>query len=260
MFSIQACSKKSDKPKLPESNILKHSDFGIIIAAEAYLRVAPYVFSSKLYNLYKSDTVKIMDKSAEKVTIGKNTDYWYHVAIDNGMTGWIFGANMSVVSENQEGKVNTILEELKGKEIERLYKELVGKWWSLSQVGNYTNRVLEIHPDKKYKAYYKDGDKYAKVGEYSIDYENKELVLSGGNPYNAKITYAKKGLSYELIGHADKNSFEFAMISKTIDPKEEPKDFEDESEQELNSQALSNPESNSQELNNQESNNAAETE
>ena len=237
MISIQACSKKSDKVKLPEPDTAKHLDFGVIIAAEAYLRVAPYVFSSKVFNLYKSDTVKILDKSAEKVVIGKNTDYWYHVVIDNGMTGWIYGANMSVVSENQEGKVSTILEELKEKEIEQLHKELVGKWWSLSQVGNYTNRVLEIHPNKKYKAYYKDGEKHAKEGDYSIDYESRELVLSNGNPYNAKIIYLKKGLSYELTGHTDTTSFEFAMISKTIDPKNEPKDFEDESEQEANNAA-----------------------
>ena len=231
IFTVLSCSKKSDEIEAPQPDASKNLDFGVIISPEAYLRIAPFVFSSKIYDLVKGNTVRIIGKSTEKVVLGKNNDYWYRVIIDNGMIGWLYGANLSIVSGEQDKKVNLMLEEMKEQEIEKLYSELLGKWWSINKAGNYTNRVLEIHPDKKYRAYFSDREERAKEGEYSINYEDSELVLSEGSPYNAKITYLRKGLSYELTGHISNSSFGFVLISKTIDPKDDPKDFEEENKQ-----------------------------
>ena len=62
VFSIQACSKKDDEISIPGSDTLKNLDYAVIISPEAYVRIAPYVFSSKIYDLYNGDTVRIIDQ------------------------------------------------------------------------------------------------------------------------------------------------------------------------------------------------------
>jgi hypothetical protein len=224
---LQTCTKPSEE--IFEPDAVKNLDHGIITAREAFVRIAPFVFSTKIYDLYEGNTVRIIGQSAEEVTIGRNRAYWYRVIIDNGMTGWIYGANMTIVG-SQDRRSAAVMEEVREREKERIYTELVGKWWSVNQTGGFTNRIIELHPNRTYRAYLRDRHQRAIEGEYSINYENSELELTKGNPFNAKIKYVRRGVKYTLIGETERGRFDFALVSKTIEPDAEPEEIENETE------------------------------
>ena len=54
------------------------------------IRTEPSTEGNKIGVLYKKMKVKVLAKSKEMVTIGKNTDYWYKVKRKN-LSGWAFG-------------------------------------------------------------------------------------------------------------------------------------------------------------------------
>ncbi len=59
------------------------------------LRIDPFLLSSRVDVLRKGVHVSIKDRSAEKERIGKTSDYWYKVVLDNGVEGWVFGSSLS---------------------------------------------------------------------------------------------------------------------------------------------------------------------
>jgi len=55
------------------------------------IRETPMQDGKVVYKLQWQQLVKVVSRSAEKVTIKPYTDYWYEVATEDGFSGWCFG-------------------------------------------------------------------------------------------------------------------------------------------------------------------------
>lgn len=54
--------------------------------------------STRVYRLRDGEVVKILNRNDEPSDEAGLVDYWYHVLTDNGVTGWVFGRNLELVS------------------------------------------------------------------------------------------------------------------------------------------------------------------
>jgi hypothetical protein len=55
------------------------------------VRDAPTQDGKVVYKLQYRQLVKVVGRSADKVTVKPYTDYWYEVATEDGFSGWVFG-------------------------------------------------------------------------------------------------------------------------------------------------------------------------
>jgi hypothetical protein len=62
------------------------------------VRADPDRTSTRLYRLRDGEMVKILGKTDEQFDEGGLVDYWYQALTENGVTGWIFGRNLELVS------------------------------------------------------------------------------------------------------------------------------------------------------------------
>lgn len=62
------------------------------------IRVAADRTSTRVYRLRDGEVIKILDRHDEPSNEAGLVDYWYHVLTDNGVTGWVFGRSLELVS------------------------------------------------------------------------------------------------------------------------------------------------------------------
>lgn len=62
------------------------------------VRTEPDRTSTRLYRLRDGEMVKLLGRTDEQSDEGGLVDYWYHALTENGVTGWIFGRNLELVS------------------------------------------------------------------------------------------------------------------------------------------------------------------
>lgn len=62
------------------------------------VRSMPDRSSTRLYRLRDGEMVKIIEREEESSDVGGLVDFWYNVLTENGVTGWVFGRNLELVS------------------------------------------------------------------------------------------------------------------------------------------------------------------
>ncbi len=212
--AVLSCKKEND------STVHQHKETeyqtAIIHSPYAYVRISPLLFSARVTELERGEMVSIIERSAEKSWVGSKADYWYHIKMKNKTTGWIYGSSLKLV-DSSSGNADTLLKELAEKDAETLKKELHGKWWSVNSQDTFTNQVLELFENSKYKSYYRDHEKNAIDGLYSIDSTNSMISFDKGTTFNTQMKYVKRGRTYCLFSVNEKNETEFKKISNELD-------------------------------------------
>jgi hypothetical protein len=81
--------------------IVKYETPGFTLATclqpRVRVRSAGDLQADTLGYLEKGDRVQVLETSAEKMTVGEMTDYWYRVQrLSDGLTGWSYGAYLAM--------------------------------------------------------------------------------------------------------------------------------------------------------------------
>ncbi len=192
---------------------------GIVLIRNSSVRIDPFFFSARITLLKKGETVEIIDRSAEKSWIGKSRDYWYKIKIKNGITGWIFGTNIKILTTDNSVKIKKFVTDFFKGETENMMKELSGKWWSINRFGDFTRHGIEFNSKGLYKSYIKSQNPKIYEGHYRIDFHNNMLLFEDGTTFGEKLKFIKRGSSYVLKKELKAGELVFKKISiqNTID-------------------------------------------
>ncbi|HNR87915.1 MAG TPA: SH3 domain-containing protein [Spirochaetota bacterium] len=189
-----ACKKSRSDALTADENL------GLIIRDNTALRLDPLFYSSRISVLKKGETVAILDRSKKKGYIGTSGQYWYKVALKSGITGWVFGGTIRVLSDKNASAVEDQISDLMQEESKQLRRTLAGKWWSIDSFGEFTNHILDIEESGKYKSSERGGKSIE--GKFQIRVRDQEIVFDKGTSFERNLFYARRGVSYFLENNA----------------------------------------------------------
>lgn len=182
-----------------DSDKKAHKDsIGLVLRRNTSLRIDPYIFSGRITQMKKGDTVTVHRLSAKKSWIGKSHDYWYKVTTSNNLTGWSYGKNIKLLKGKDAESITEYVNDFWEEETKKMRKEIEGKWWSQNSFGDFTRHALEFSPDGRYKSYMKAANPHVHEGIYTIDFNKQELIFLKGASFGNKLEFNRMGQSYVL--------------------------------------------------------------
>jgi len=210
-LSLVNCSREKDP-----ANETFQKQTGIIITGNTSLRIDPLIFSARIAQLKKGETVTILNRSSQKSAIGNSSSYWYYIITDRGLSGWLFGVNMKIISSNDKDAVKDYISDFWEEETKKLTKDLSGKWWSINRFGDFTNHCLEIYENNTYKSYSKGNEKSAMEGDYNFDFNQNEIVFLKGTSFGQNLNFLVRGSSYVLYREQKDYELKFKKIVENL--------------------------------------------
>jgi len=221
---ITGCSKmKPETPVIPENT--QGNQLAVIITPNTALRVDPLIFTSRVAQLKKGEVGEVLEKSSEKKPVGGSTDYWYKIRLSNGISGWVFGSNINILKDSNRNNVESYLSQFWEKETKELSEALNGRWWSVNRFNDFTNHVLEIYKDGKYKSYIKGSDKKIE-GDYNFDFNKNQIIFLNGTTFEGDLNYFRRGYEYTLSREAEKDEIKFKKINVNPESEGEEKNLQ----------------------------------
>ena len=204
----------SCKDKISKKNLLLNKQ-GKILNNNSAVRIDPYIFSARVDKLEKGAVVDILACSKKKSWIAQKEDFWYRIKTSEGMTGWIFGQNLKILSGQKlitKRKGQKIISSLE-KKIEERRKDLAGKWWSINNKGEFTQHCLEISPQGKYRSYLKDKqEEECFKGNYNFNFNNSQIIFLAGASFGNELSFSARGQVYILYKDSKKKPLRFKRI------------------------------------------------
>ncbi len=199
--------------------------YGIILKGYSAMRIDPMIFAGIVSELSKGTTVRVMERSSEKTWVGKTHDYWYKIRTKDGITGWIFGQNISLHSKNDES-IDSVVSDFMKIENARVKQYLMGKWWSTNEFGDFTDHCIELYESGTYKSYPKGNENKPIIGTYKLDFNKNEVIFSRGTSFKSNLDLARRGNDYMLKKDRKDFQLHFTKISIETSPEPEVKDTE----------------------------------
>ncbi len=213
-LSVNSCIQEKEKNK--KISKIK-SEMGMILSENTAVRIDPLVFSARIYQLKKGETIEIIEKSKKKTWVGKTSNFWYKVKQERGITGWVYGDNIKIFSKDENDNIDSYVSEFWEAETVKLRLELAGKWWSINKLDNFTNHGLEINEDGTYKSYRKGGKPIK--GEYNFNFNDKEIIFLNGTSFKSNLNYIMRGSTYFLESKTEKIEIRFKKLLTSGDTK-----------------------------------------
>lgn len=192
----------------------------VIITANSALRVDPLVSTSRIAQMKKGEVTEVLERSAVPQTIAGQNDYWYKVRLTNGITGWVFGKNISILNDSSSDNVESYLSSFWEKENEELSGALHGKWWSVNRFGDFTNHCLEIYKDGRYASYIKGAQKKIE-GNYNFDFNKSQIIFLAGTSFEGELNYVRRGDIFSLYRDTENDEIRFKKINNNPESQSE---------------------------------------
>jgi len=218
ILTIAGCSKGGDGNFQSNSS---QKTIAVIITPNTAMRIDPLVFSSRIALLKKGDFGEVIERSVEPKRVGSSQDYWYKIKLQNGIAGWVFGANLNILKDAEASDIQSYLGKFWEEESEELKNALHGKWWSVNRFNDFTNHCLEIYKDGKYKSYLKGATKKLE-GEYSFDFNKGQIIFLGETSFEGNLSFVRRGDVYALYRESEKDEIKFKKIN--VNPESETED------------------------------------
>lgn len=178
------------------------------------------IFAGIVAELNKGATVRVLEKSSEKTWVGKSHDYWFRIRTKDGVTGWVFGQNISIHSSKGDISMDSAVSDFMQIENARVRQYLMGKWWSTNEFGDFTDHCIELYESGTYKSYLKGNEENPIVGTYKVDFNKNAIIFSRGTSFKSNLDIARRGNDYTL--KKDKKDFELYFTKISIETSPEP--------------------------------------
>ncbi len=205
------CNKTEEKiADLPEYAVVKTDQISV--------RTDPLTTASEIDFLDLGSKVRVLRRGEKPVAIGNAKDYWYLIQLDNGIEGWVYGANLSLTVSAPA------LEEIP--DVKVVAERLVGKWWELRMDGSTGYRKIYFWPDGKYK--YGFAANPMTEGKIEIDPKTRTVRLDPPCALGDRVSFKEVGEDYRLLVEKDGQRYVFRRGSTDPEATEVGKDKEDE--------------------------------
>lgn len=219
LLMVTMCGK--DKEIIPANGAASlEKQVAIIITANTALRVDPLVSTSRIAQMKKGEITQVLERSAVTQTIAGQNDYWYKVKLSNGITGWVFGKNISILNDSSSDNVESYLSSFWEKETDELSGALHGKWWSVNRFGDYTSHCLEIYKDGRYASYIKGAQKKIE-GNYNFDFNKSQIIFLAGTSFEGELNYVRRGDIFSLYRDTANDEIRFKKINNNPESQSE---------------------------------------
>jgi len=212
------CSDKKDA--------ITPDTYGIILKGYSAMRIDPMIFAGIITELSKGTTVRFLERSSEKTWVGKTHDYWFKVRTKDGISGWVFGQNISIHSSKNDKSMDSVVSDFMQIENARVKQYLMGKWWSTNEFGDFTEHCLELYESGTYKSYLKGNENNPIIGTYKLDFNKNEIIFSRGTSFKSNLDLARRGSDYTLKKDRKDFQLHFTKISIETSPEPEVKEPE----------------------------------
>jgi len=194
-FFLFSC--QSNPNQIKEEKFLEKE--GLILINNTSVRIDPYYFSGKITQLKKGKKVKVVACSQTKSWIGNAHDFWYKIEFDNGLTGWVFGKTLKIISSKNKYKKADLLLASWEEKTKEMREALAGKWWSINKAGEFTNHCLEFSLKGQYKSYLKgQAEEKTFQGDYNFNFDKKLILFLEGTSFGNKLTFSSIGKTFSL--------------------------------------------------------------
>ncbi len=154
----------------------------IVTSADLKMRIAPNTTAVEIARLTRGEQVRIVQRSADSVQVGKLNAHWYKVTNAAGLTGWVYGAHLAV--ESNDGDAKSAMEQAEKK----LKTALLGRWDAAKITGALTAFFVTLTPDGQIE--FGNNRKGLQYGKY-------EIVLADGTAV-VNVTEIQKPLMTDL--------------------------------------------------------------
>jgi len=198
--------------------VITKDTYGIIHKGYTAMRIDPMIFAGIITVLNKGTSVEVLEKSKEKGWVGKTSDYWYKIRTNDGITGWVFGQNISIHYSKGRDAIDKVVSDFMAGEGIQVKQYLAGKWWSINQFGDFTDHCLELYENGTYRSYQKGEEKQHLTGAYKIDFNKNEILFSGGTSFNSNLELVKRGADYVIKKKMKDYELRFKKISLETSP------------------------------------------
>ncbi len=214
---MTGCNKlKPETPVIPENS--GGNPLAVIITPNTALRIDPLIFTSRIVQLKKGEVGEVIEKSSEKKPVAGTVDFWYKIRLSNGIEGWVYGSNINILKDSNRDNVESYLSQFWEKETAELSTALHGRWWSVNKFNDFTNHVIEIYKDGKYKSYIKGSTKKFE-GDYNFDFNNSKIIFLNGTTFEGDLNYTRRGDEFTLSREDEKDEIKFKKIN--VNPESE---------------------------------------
>jgi SH3-like domain-containing protein len=205
-YTASACKKTAEgasSAAIPASTT--------VTSADLKMRIAPNTTAVEIARLTRGDQVKIVQRSAEPVQIGKFNAHWYKVTNSSGLTGWVYGAHLAV--ESDEGDAKAAAEQAEKK----LRTAMLGRWEAAKITGALTANFVTLMPDGQIE--FGSNRKATQYGKYTIAMVDGYAVVQVTEVPKPMMTDLKaKMVGETLVFTALMNGAEYKLNLAEKDP------------------------------------------
>lgn len=207
VFAAAACNKKKDAGASGEAIPATT----IVTSADLKMRIAPNTTAVEIARLARGEQVRIVQRSADSVQVGKLNAHWYKVTNPAGLTGWVYGAHLAV--ESNDGDAKGAVEQAEKK----LKIALLGRWDAAKITGALTAYFVTLMPDGQIE--FGNNRKGLQYGKYEIAFVDGAAVVNVTEIQKPLMTDIKaKMVGDTLVFTATLNGGEYKLNLSEKDP------------------------------------------
>ena len=183
----------------------------IVTSADLKMRIAPNTTAVEIAKLSRGEVVKIVQRSADSVQVGKLNAHWYKVTNSAGLTGWVYGAHLAVESNDTDAK--GAIEQAEKK----LKTALLGRWDAAKITGALTAYFVTLMPDGQIE--FGNNRKGLQYGRYEIVFADGAAVVNVSEIQKPMMSDLKaKMVGDTLVFTASLNGGEYKLNLSEKDP------------------------------------------
>ncbi len=180
------------------------------------IRISPNTMAAEIGRLKRESSVKILQRSTDKVKIGSHEAHWYQVATPDGLKGWVYGAYLDIEAAADVAKV---VDKMK----EKIADMTTGRWYAMRRNGGLTDFFLTLYADGSFDS--GNGKKITSQGNYNLEISGNigKITLSDEKNPLKNLQVELRGETLSFKGMLKDSEITFSLADKTPKPFDEEK-------------------------------------
>lgn len=209
-IGLTLCADKN-KNQIVNNDDVKFPVHSKVLQDGLKVRLSPGIQSPEIGRLKKNESLTLFRRSAGSVKVGKLNAHWYHVKTDAGLTGWVYGAYLTIERPSDYGNSTNDKEKLE----KQLIKKVTGRWYGVTDTGKLKTFYLTLFPkNSKFEAGWHN--KISQKGEYELTFEGQSIYvdLKVKHPMFKDIYGELIGQTFVMKANFRKEEWKFKITEK----------------------------------------------
>ena len=174
-IGLTLCTDKN-KNQIVNNDDIKFPINSKVLQDGLKVRLSPGIQSPEIGRLKKNESLTLFRRSADSVKVGKLNAHWYHVKTDAGLTGWVYGAYLTIERPSDDGNSTNNINN-KEKLEKQLMNKVTGRWYGVTDTGKLKTFYLTLlTKNSKFEAGWHN--KISQKGKYELTFEGQRVYVS----------------------------------------------------------------------------------